>query len=71
MGGFGGFKHTFKRLFSGFVVNRLLELDPDNSAHAEVIRYQQGTTPGLMLDATTIDFPGSLAKHTETAPLLT
>ena len=61
MGGVGGFKRTCKGLFTG-VANRLLELDPDKLAHAGVIRYRQGITPGLMHDATPVDLPEGFAN---------
>ena len=63
MGGVGGYKRTCKGLFTEFV-NQLPELDPNNLSHAAALRYQQGITPGLMLDATSIDLPEDLAKTT-------
>ena len=56
----GGFKRTCKGLYTGFV-NQQPELDPDNPAHAEALRHRQGTIPGLMPDATSIDLPENVA----------
>ena len=61
MGGVGGFKHTFKGLFTEFV-NQLLKLDPNNPAHAVDLRYRQGIIPGHMPDATSIHLPENVAK---------
>ena len=61
MGGVGGFKRTCKGLFTEFV-NQLPELDPDSPAHAADLRYRQGITSGLMLDATSLNPSGNVAK---------
>ena len=61
MGGVGGFKRTCKGLFTE-VANRLPEPDPVSPAHAGVLHYRQGITPGLMFDATSIDLPEIGAK---------
>eukprot|EP00614_Pseudopedinella_elastica_P000730 CAMPEP_0172594800 /NCGR_PEP_ID=MMETSP1068-20121228/14298_1 /TAXON_ID=35684 /ORGANISM="Pseudopedinella elastica, Strain CCMP716" /LENGTH=95 /DNA_ID=CAMNT_0013393031 /DNA_START=12 /DNA_END=296 /DNA_ORIENTATION=+ len=61
MGGVGGYRHTYKGLFTGFI-NQLPKLDPNSPAHAADLRYRQGIIPDLMLDATSIDLPENVAK---------
>ena len=61
MGGVGGFKHTYKGLFTEFV-NHFPKLDPNSPAHVADLRYRQGSIPDLMLDATSIDLPQNVAK---------
>ena len=60
MGDFGGFKRTYNELYTR--TNQLPEPDPDNPAHAESQRYRQGIIPGPMLNATSVDLPGNVAK---------
>ena len=57
MGSAGGFKRTCKELFAEFA-NQLPELDPNGPAPAAALRYRQGTTPDLIVDATSFDLPG-------------
>ena len=61
MGGAGGYRHTCKGLFTGFI-NQLPKLDPNNPDYAEDMRFRQGTTPDFMLDATSINLPGIFSK---------
>ena len=60
MGGIGGVKSTYKGFFDEFV-NQLPELDPNNPAHVEVLRFRQCTIPDLMIDTRSIDLPENVA----------
>ena len=48
------YKHTCKGLFTEFV-SQLPELDPNNPAHVEALRFRQGIIPDLMIDTRSMD----------------
>ena len=43
-------------------INYLLELDPNNPAHAAALRFRQGTNPDLMIDTRSMDSSGNVSK---------
>ena len=51
MGGVGGYRRSM----------RLPKPDSNTPAEAKDLRYRQGITAGLMIDATSIDLPASAA----------